>query len=228
MSSIADQILYEDNHLIVVNKLPGQLVQPDNSGDFSLEEEIKKYIISNYDKPGNAFLGVVHRIDRRVSGAVIFAKTSKALVRLNEMLRNRQIEKTYWAIVRNAPPESSQILSNYLIRNAKINKSIISNISSKGALLAELKYTMLESAKTCHLLEIDLYTGRHHQIRAQLSFIGSPIKGDVKYGDNRSIEDGSICLHARKLKFVHPVKKTVIEIVAAVPENKWWNLFRSF
>ena len=227
MLEIANQILFEDNHLLIINKQAGQLVQPDQSRDYSLEEAIKEYLISTYNKSGDAFLGVVHRIDRRVSGAVIFAKTSKALVRLNDMIKMRQIEKTYWAIVRNSPPEPSQTLSNYLIRNAKINKSIICNVSSKGALLAELKYTLLGSAKTCHLLEIDLYTGRHHQIRAQLASIGCPIKGDIKYGDNRSIEDGSICLHARKLRFMHPVKKNILEIIAPLPENAWWQLFKN-
>ncbi|MEI6123225.1 MAG: RluA family pseudouridine synthase [Bacteroidota bacterium] len=222
---IAKQLLFEDNHLIVVNKLPGQLVQPDNSGDESLEEQIKRYLKFKYNKPGDAFLGVAHRIDRPVSGAVVFAKTSKALVRLNEMLKKHELKKTYWAIVKNKPPKDDALLSQFLLRNAKQNKSQIYSMQVKDAVLAELTYKLIGNSDRYYLLEIDLMTGRHHQIRAQLASIGCPIKGDVKYGFNRTNSDGSICLHARKVEFIHPVSKNPMLILAPVPENNLWSSF---
>ena len=224
---IPKQILFEDNHLIVINKLPGQLVQPDTTGDDSLEEQVKLYIKYRYNKPGDAFLGVAHRIDRPVSGAVVFAKTSKALVRLNEMLKQHQLKKTYWAIVKNQPPQQSALLSQYILRNSKQNKSQVYNMPVKDALLAELTYKLIGSSERYYLLEIDLMTGRHHQIRAQLASINCPIQGDIKYGSQRSNPDGSICLHARKLEFTHPVSQQNMVIEAPVPENNLWKLFAS-
>lgn len=224
---IPKQILFEDNHLIVINKLPGQLVQPDTTGDDSLEEQVKLYIKYRYNKPGDAFLGVAHRIDRPVSGAVVFAKTSKALVRLNEMLRQHQLKKTYWAIVKNQPPQTEALLSQYILRNTKQNKSQVYNMPVKDALLAELTYKLIGSSERYYLLEIDLMTGRHHQIRAQLAAINCPIQGDIKYGSQRSNPDGSICLHARKLEFTHPVSQQALLIVAPVPENNLWKLLAS-
>ncbi len=224
---IPKQILFEDNHLIVINKLPGQLVQPDTTGDDSLEEQIKLYIKYRYNKPGDAFLGVAHRIDRPVSGAVVFAKTSKALVRLNEMLKQHQLKKTYWAIVKNQPPQQSALLSQYILRNSKQNKSQVYNMPVKDALLAELTYKLIGSSERYYLLEIDLMTGRHHQIRAQLASINCPIQGDIKYGSQRSNPDGSICLHARTLEFTHPVSQQAMLIEAPVPENNLWKLFAS-
>jgi len=222
---ISKQLLFEDNHLIIVNKLPGQLVQPDNSGDDSLEEQVKLYIKFKYNKPGDAFLGVAHRIDRPVSGTVVFAKTSKALVRLNEMLKKHEFKKTYWAIVKNKPPKEEDLLSQYILRNPKQNKSQVYNMPVKDAQLAELKYKLISSSERYFLLEIDLMTGRHHQIRAQLAAMDCAIKGDVKYGFNRTNPDGSICLHARKVEFVHPVSKQAMKILAPPPENNLWGLF---
>ncbi len=224
---IPKQILFEDNHLIVINKFPGQLVQPDTTGDDSLEEQVKLYIKYRYNKPGDAFLGVAHRIDRPVSGAVVFAKTSKALVRLNEMLKQHQLKKTYWAIVKNQPPQTEALLSQYILRNSKQNKSQVYNMPVKDALLAELTYKLIGSSERYYLLEIDLMTGRHHQIRAQLASINCPIQGDIKYGSQRSNPDGSICLHARKLEFTHPVSQQVMLMEAPVPENNLWKLFAS-
>lgn len=222
---IASQILFEDNHLIIINKKPTQLVQPDNSGDDSLELEIKSYLKHKYNKPGDAFLGVAHRLDRPVSGVVVFAKTSKALVRLNEMLKKHELKKTYWAIVRNEPPQTEALLSQYILRNQKQNKSMVYNMPVKDALLAELKYKLIGSSDRYYLLEIDLMTGRHHQIRAQLAALGCPIKGDVKYGFPRTNPDGSICLHARKVEFVHPVSKEMLCVEAPNPENDVWKAF---
>lgn len=222
---IAKQLLFEDNHLIIVNKYPGQLVQPDNSGDDSLEEQIKLYLKFKYNKPGDAFLGVAHRIDRPVSGAVVFAKTSKALVRLNEMLKKHELKKTYWAIVKNKPPQTEAKLTHFLLRNGKQNKSQVHNMAVADAQLAELTYKTLAQSDNYFLLEIDLHTGRHHQIRAQLSAIGCPIKGDVKYGDKRTLPDGSICLHARSVNFIHPVSKQALTITAPLPDNPFWKIF---
>ena len=215
------------SHLIVINKLPGQLVQPDTTGDDSLEEQVKLYIKYRYNKPGDAFLGVAHRIDRPVSGAVVFAKTSKALVRLNEMFKQHQLNKTYWASVKNQPPQHSALLSQYILRNSKQNKSQVYNMPVKDALLAELTYKLIGSSERYYLLEIDLMTGRHHQIRAQLAAINCPIQGDIKYGSQRSNPDGSICLHARTLEFTHPVNQQAMLMEAPVPENNLWKLFVS-
>ncbi|USL94753.1 RluA family pseudouridine synthase [Riemerella anatipestifer] len=214
---IQEQILYEDNHLLVINKKAGQLVQGDKTGDASLLELIKDFIKSRDNKPGNVFLGLVHRIDRPTSGLVIYAKTSKALTRLTQMIKNREIKKTYWAIVPKEMISPSQKLVHYLKKNEKNNKAIIFTKPTEGAKQAILSYNLILSLDNYLLLEIDLETGRHHQIRAQLSKIGVPIKGDLKYGASRSNSDGGISLHARKLDFIHPVSKEKITIVAPVP-----------
>ncbi|MFN3020841.1 RluA family pseudouridine synthase [Chryseobacterium sp. TY3] len=219
----SEQIVFEDNHIIVINKKAGQLVQGDKTGDESLLELIKDFIKIRDAKPGNVFLGLVHRIDRPTSGLVIYAKTSKALSRLTQMVKNREIKKTYWALVAKEMIPSSQKLVHYLKKNEKNNKAIVFPKATEGAKEAILTYHMIKILDNYQLLEIDLETGRHHQIRAQLSKIGVPIKGDLKYGAPRSNPDGGISLHARKLEFVHPVTKENIEIVAPVPENdKVW------
>ena len=213
------QILYEDNHLLVINKKVGQLVQGDKTGDESLLELIKNFIKKRDEKPGNVFLGLVHRIDRPTSGLVIYAKTSKALSRLTQMVKNREIKKTYWAIVPKEMIPQSQRLVHFLKKNEKNNKAIVFTKITDGAKEAILTYNLIKVLENYQLLEIDLETGRHHQIRAQLSKIGVPIKGDLKYGAPRSNPDGGISLHARKLEFLHPVTKENIEIVAPVPQN---------
>lgn len=218
-----NQILYEDNHLLVINKKAGQLVQGDKTGDESLLDLIKNFIKKRDKKPGNVFLGLVHRIDRPTSGLVIYAKTSKALSRLTQMVKNREIKKTYWALVPKELIPQSQRLVHYLKKNEKNNKAIVFPKATDGAKESTLTYTLLKVLDHYQLLEIDLETGRHHQIRAQLSKIGIPIKGDLKYGAPRSNPDGGISLHARKLNFTHPVTKEEIEITAPVPENdKIW------
>ena len=219
------RILYEDNHLLVVNKLPSDIVQGDKTGDEPLSEQLKSFLKQKYHKPGNVFLGVVHRIDRPVSGAIVFAKTSKALSRLNSMVKERAFHKTYWAIVKNNPPETSGTLVHYLVRNEKKNKSFVFKKAVDNAKQAVLDYRMVATAERYYLLEIDLKTGRHHQIRAQLSAMGCPIKGDLKYGFPRSNPDASISLHALKISFIHPVKKETIEIVAPPPDDVLWNYF---
>ncbi|MCR4659163.1 MAG: RluA family pseudouridine synthase [Bacteroidales bacterium] len=218
--NIADQILYEDNHLIAVNKQPGQLVQGDKTGDTCIADDIKLYLKQRYNKPGNVFCGVVHRLDRPVSGVVVFAKTSKALSRMNEMVKNRQLQKTYWAVVRNRPPHEAECLSHWLWRDEKANKSYVveSDTNSRRkqeAKLAELDYRLIATSEGGYnLLEVSLHTGRHHQIRCQLAHIGCPIKGDLKYGAPRSNPDGSISLHARRVAFEHPVSHLPIVITA--------------
>jgi 23S rRNA pseudouridine1911/1915/1917 synthase len=214
-----EQIAYEDNHLLVVNKKVGQLVQGDKTGDESLLELIKNFIKKRDAKPGNVFLGLVHRIDRPTSGLVIYAKTSKALSRLTQMVKNREVEKTYWAVVPKEMVPQSQKLIHYLKKNEKNNKAIVFTKVTDGAKEAILTYNVIKSLENYMLLQIDLETGRHHQIRAQLSKIGIPIKGDLKYGAPRSNPDGGINLHARMLKFIHPVTKEEIKIVAPVPQN---------
>lgn len=214
-----EQIAYEDNHLLVVNKKVGQLVQGDKTGDESLLELIKNFIKKRDAKPGNVFLGLVHRIDRPTSGLVIYAKTSKALSRLTQMVKNREVEKTYWAVVPKEMIPQSQKLIHYLKKNEKNNKAIVFPKITDGAKEAILTYNVIKSLENYMLLQIDLETGRHHQIRAQLSKIGIPIKGDLKYGAPRSNPDGGINLHARMLKFIHPVTKEEIKIVAPVPQN---------
>jgi 23S rRNA pseudouridine1911/1915/1917 synthase len=219
-------ILYEDNHIIAVSKTGHDLVQKDLTGDQALEEKLKEYIKSRYNKPGKVFLGVTHRLDRPVSGVVIFARTSKALIRMNELFRKGEVRKIYWAIVKEKPPETENTLIHYISRNEKLNKSFCLKEAGEHAKYAELSYQLLCSSDKYHLLEIQLKTGRHHQIRAQLAEIGCPIKGDLKYGFSRSNADGGISLHARKIEFVHPVSKADICIVAEPPEEeKLWKVF---
>ena len=219
------QILYEDNHIIVINKNVGDLVQGDKTGDLSLKDIISEFIKQRDKKPGNVFLGVTHRIDRPVSGVVIFAKTSKALTRLNKIFQNKEIDKKYWALVKNKPPHLTGRLEHYLIKNQEKNVSRAYDKMRQGTKKAVLNYKILaESDKYC-LLEVDLETGRHHQIRVQLTKIGSPIKGDLKYGYPRSNPDKGISLHARSIEFIHPVKKENIKIIAPVPDNNLWKFF---
>ncbi|MDV7138667.1 RNA pseudouridine synthase [Maribacter sp. TH_r10] len=217
------QILYEDNHLIVINKRPGDIVQGDKTGDKPLSEVVKQYIKEKYNKPGNVYLGVPHRLDRPTSGIVVFAKTSKALPRLNKLFADKEAKKTYWAIVKNSPPKDFDTLTQWLRRNTKQNKSYANNKEVNDSKKAVLDYRLVKKLDNYFLLEIDLKTGRHHQIRAQLTSIGCPIKGDLKYGSDRSNKDGSIHLHARKLSFIHPVKKTALEIIAPTPDDPVWN-----
>ncbi len=224
-SPVSQRILYEDNHLIVVNKLPSEIVQGDKTGDLPLSEEVKEYIRKKYNKPGNVFTGVIHRLDRPVSGVVVFAKTGKALSRMNELIKNREIKKTYWAIVKNKPREKEATLTHFLLRNEKKNKSFVSNKKQENSKEAILTYRLMASSKDYHLLEVDLQTGRHHQIRAQLAAIGCPIKGDLKYGYSRSNKDASISLHARSVSFVHPVKKELLKIEANPPDDVLWKYF---
>ena len=224
-NSFEKQILYEDNHLIIVNKRPSQIVQGDKTGDEPLNEILKKYIKEKSKKPGDVFLGVVHRLDRPVSGIVLFARTSKALSRLNEMLKNHEIKKIYWAVVKNPPPEKSSHLVHYLSRDEQKNKSFVASERNKDAKRAELKYQLLNSSNNYHLIEIELLTGRHHQIRAQLAHIGCPIKGDLKYGFPRSNPDASIHLHSRHIELLHPVKKEKLVIKAEPPDESLWNFF---
>jgi 23S rRNA pseudouridine1911/1915/1917 synthase len=217
------QVLYEDNHIIIVNKAASEIVQGDKTGDIPLSELVKSYIKEKYEKPGAVFLGVVHRLDRPVSGVVVFARTSKALERLNAMFREGgRIKKTYWAIVKNRPVEPEAELVHYLVRNEKQNKSYAYAAERKDAKRSVLSYRLLASMDNYHLLEVALQTGRHHQIRCQLSKIGSPIKGDLKYGAERSNPDGSISLHARRIQFEHPVSKVLIDVVAPVPNDSVW------
>ncbi|MBO4778263.1 MAG: RluA family pseudouridine synthase [Bacteroidales bacterium] len=216
------QVLYEDNHILVANKPNNMLVQADTTGDVALEDLAKQYIKIKYNKPGAVFLNAVHRIDRPVSGVVVFARTSKALTRLNEQFRSKEIKKTYWAIVKNLPKVESATLEDYIRRDAKKNKSFVCQKDAKDAKLARLSYSLIASSENYHLLEIDLHTGRHHQIRCQLSHMGCPIKGDLKYGAERSNKDGGISLHARSVEFIHPVTKESIKITAPVPEDNLW------
>lgn len=219
-------ILYEDNHILAVNKHSGDLVQSDAEGTLGLEDEIKEFIKVRDEKPGEVFLGVVHRIDRPVSGVVIFAKTSKALVRLNEMVRERKIDKRYWAVCEDAPEELEGTLVHFITRDGKTNKAVAYNSQKGDAKRAELRYKMLGGSKNYKLLEVELITGRHHQIRCQLSKVGCPIKGDLKYGAKRSNEGGGISLHSRSVEFVHPVRKEPIKIVAPVPTgDPLWAFF---
>ncbi|WP_373708865.1 RluA family pseudouridine synthase [Kaistella sp.] len=214
-----EQIVFEDNHLLVINKKAGQLVQGDKTGDLSLLDLIKNFIKVRDQKPGNVFLGLVHRIDRPTSGLVIYAKTSKALSRLTQMVKNREIKKTYWAVVPKTEIPKKQRLINYLQKNEKNNKATVFPKATEGAKEAILNYEIIKILDNFQLLEVDLETGRHHQIRAQLAKIGVPIKGDLKYGSARSNPDGGIHLHARQLEFIHPVTKENIKITAPVPQN---------
>jgi 23S rRNA pseudouridine1911/1915/1917 synthase len=215
--------LFEDNHLIVINKRPGDIVQGDKTGDMPLSEVVKEYIAEKYNKPGAVYLGVVHRLDRPTSGIVVFARTSKALARLNKMFSERETEKIYWAVVKNAPPNTADTLTHYLKRNPKQNKSYAHIKEVPESKKAVLHYKLLKKLDNYYLLEVVLETGRHHQIRSQLSAIGCPIKGDLKYGFDRSNADGSIHLHAKKLSFIHPVQKEEISIEAPPPVDSIWN-----
>ena len=216
-------ILFEDNHLIIINKLSGSLVQGDKTGDKPLIDKIKEFIKKNKKKPGNVFLGVVHRLDRPTSGIIIFAKTSKSLTRLNKQFKDRKIEKRYWAITEKNITFTSGKLENWIIKNSKQNKSYIHNNKIPGSKEAKLEYHLIQELKTYLLIEVVLETGRHHQIRAQLSEIGLTIKGDLKYGSRRSNKDGSIDLHARQVIFIHPVTKNLINIIAPLPKRQPWN-----
>ena len=220
------QILFEDNHLIIINKLPSQIVQGDKTGDIPLNEQIKDFLKIKYNKPGNVYLGVVHRLDRPVGGILIFTKTSKALARLNKMLANREIQKVYWAVVNKRPPEPEGHLIHYLVKDQEKNKSFASSKPKGSAKRAELKYKLLKSSDKYHLLEIELMTGRHHQIRVQLAKIGCLIRGDVKYGFPRANTDQSIHLLSRDLYFAHPVTNENLHIRVSPPRDPVWDLFR--
>ena len=216
------EVVYEDNHLLVVNKAPGEIVQGDKTGDTPLVETLKLWLKEKYAKPGNVFCGVVHRLDRPVGGLVIFAKTSKALSRPNEMFRNGEVNKTYWAITRNLPPKEEDTLTHYITTTERNNKSYASLTEKKGSQKAVLKYRHIASTDRYHLLEVNLLTGRKHQIRVQLSAIGCPIKGDLKYGDKRSNPDGSISLMSHRIEFTHPVSGNKIDVTAPVPDDNLW------
>ncbi|MFD1096405.1 RluA family pseudouridine synthase [Salegentibacter chungangensis] len=217
------QVLHEDNHLIIVNKRPGDIVQGDKTGDKPLSEVVKSYLKEKYNKPGNVYLGVVHRLDRPTSGIVVFAKTSKALPRLNKLFQKKEAQKTYWAIVKNEPPKTQDTLIHFLKRNPKQNKSYAHIKEVPDSKKAILDYKVIKKLNNYYLLEVNLHTGRHHQIRSQLSAIGCPIKGDLKYGFDRSNKDASIHLHARELWFIHPVKKEPVHVIAPPPDEVLWN-----
>jgi len=219
------EVIFEDNHIIALNKRTGDIVQGDKTGDIPLSDLLKDFLKIKYNKPGNVYCGVIHRIDRPVSGVVIFAKTSKALSRMNQLVHDRQISKRYWAIVKNAPEKTKDYLVHYLFKDERKNKVIVSNSPKDGYLKAELNYELIASSENYHLLDVELLTGRHHQIRVQLAAIGSPIKGDLKYGFPRSNSDGSICLHAKSMSFIHPVTLQTTLITATPPDEKMWNVF---
>lgn len=217
------EVIYEDNHIIVVNKVPGEIVQGDKTGDKPLLDSVKQWIKETHAKPGNVFLGLVHRLDRPVGGLVVFAKTSKALSRLNEMFRKGEVHKTYWALTRNRPPKEADLLTHFITTVEKNNKSYASLAPKSGAKESKLRYRVLAEGQSLNLIEVELLTGRKHQIRVQMSSIGCPIKGDLKYGDKRSNPDGSISLMARRIKFVHPVSGKEIDLTAPVPDERVWN-----
>ena len=219
------EIVYEDNHLIIIYKHSGEIVQGDKTGDVPLSEDVKCYLKKKYQKPGNVFLGVVHRLDRPVAGLVVFAKTSKALTRLNKMFRDGEVHKTYWAITKNLPPQSEGTLTDWLVRNEKQNKSYAYDHEVPHSKKAILKYRLIGQSDHYCLLEVNLMTGRHHQIRCQLAHMGCPIKGDLKYGAQRSNPDGSICLLAHHVEFVHPVSKQLISLDSPLPEDKLWQVW---
>ena len=221
MNNTKLHVLYEDNHLIAINKKSGDICQADKTGDIPLSEIVKEFLKNKYNKSGNVYLGTIHRIDRPTTGVIIYAKTSKALSRMNEKFRNNEISKTYWAIVKNKLPKQSDILENYLSKNKKKNKSFVTN--GKDGKYCKLNYNIIKSLDNYYQYKIKPETGRHHQIRVQLSNIGSPIKGDLKYGAKRSNKDGSICLHAREIIFKHPVTKEELKIIAPTPQNQIWN-----
>ncbi len=217
------QVLYEDNHIIVINKRAGDIVQGDKTGDMPLSDVVKAYLKIKYNKPGNVYLGTVHRLDRPTTGLVIFAKTSKVLPRLNKLFLSKDIHKTYWAVVKNKPENNKDTLVHWLRKNPKNNKSYAFNKEVENSKKATLHYKLLKSLNNYHVLEVNLETGRHHQIRCQLSSIGSPIKGDLKYGFDRSNKDASIHLHARQIQFIHPVSKASLNIIAPLPDDVIWN-----
>lgn len=219
-------VLYEDNHIIVVNKESGEIVQGDKTGDVPLSDIVKDWIKKKYNKPGNVFLGVVHRLDRPVQGVVVFAKTSKALSRLNEMFKTSDVHKTYWAITANRPNIEEATLTHWIVRNEKQNKSYAYDAEKPNSKKAVLHYKLIGASDRYNLIEVKLMTGRHHQIRCQLSKIGCPIKGDLKYGAKRSNADGSISLLARKVEFMHPVSKQIICVQAPLPKDTIWESFR--
>lgn len=220
-------VLYEDNHIIIVNKTVSEIVQGDKTGDKPLSETVKEWLKEKYNKPGNVFCGVTHRLDRPVSGIVVFAKTSKALPRLNKMFQDKEIKKTYWAIVKNSPKNTEGTLTHYLVRNEKQNKSYAYDTEKANSKKAILHYKLIAKSDNYCLLEIDLETGRHHQIRCQLAKMGCVIKGDLKYGADRSNPDGGISLHARSINFIHPVSKETIEVTAPVPNDNLWKAFEN-
>lgn len=222
------KVVYEDNHLIIVYKEAGEIVQGDKSGDRPLSETVKEYVKEKYHKPGNVFLGVVHRLDRPVSGLVVFARTSKALSRLNLMFRNGEVHKTYWAIVKDSPSKPEGTLTNWLVRNEKQNKSYAYDREVPGSKKAILDYRVIGHSDNYTLLGINLLTGRHHQIRCQLAHMGCPIKGDLKYGASRSNPDGSISLLSRHIEFVHPVSKETISVDSPLPDDPLWRVFTTF
>lgn len=219
-------VLYEDNHLIIVNKASSEIVQGDKTGDKPMSEMVKEYLKEKYNKPGNVFCGVTHRLDRPTSGVVVFAKTSKALPRLNLMFRDNEVGKVYWAIVQNRPAKDSDTLTHYLVKDERKNKSSAFDTERPNTKKAVMNYTMIAQSDNYFLLEVQLETGRHHQIRVQLAKIGCPVKGDLKYGSKRSNRDGSISLHARGISFIHPVSQNKIEITAPVPDDNLWKAFQ--
>jgi 23S rRNA pseudouridine1911/1915/1917 synthase len=221
------EILYEDNHLIAVYKKPSDLSQSDKTGDAALDSAVKKYLAEKYNKPGEVFLGVIHRLDRPVGGVMLFARTSKALERMNEIFRTREVRKTYLAVVNERPPDDEAVLTHFLKKNEKQNKTYVYDNEVKGSKKATLSYRLAGRSERFFLLEIELHSGRHHQIRAQLAKIGCPVKGDLKYGYPRSNEDGSISLFARRLEFIHPVKKEKVSITAHFPQGDVWKLFKN-
>lgn len=217
-------ILYEDNHLIAINKRSGEIVQGDKTGDMCLIDAVKAFIKQRDNKPGNVYVGLPHRLDRPTSGVLLLAKTDKALARINKLIQEREFHKTYWAIVRHKPPKNSDKLVHWLQKNEKQNKSFASSEEKNGWSKAELNYRIMASSENYYLLEIELFTGRHHQIRVQLSEIGCPIRGDLKYGFDRSNRDASISLHARSLRFIHPIKNEPVQIVAPAPSENLWQI----
>ncbi len=225
--AIKPRILFEDNHIIVVNKLTSEIVQGDKTGDKTLGDSVSEYIKTAYKKPGNVFLGVVHRLDRPTSGAVIFAKTSKALSRLNTMFKDNEIKKIYWAVTDAMLPSDKGDLEHYLLKNQKQNKSYAQKTAVEGSKLAKLSYTVVKATDRYYLLSIELHTGRHHQIRAQLAAVGCRIKGDLKYGSPRSNPGGGIHLHARSISFIHPVSKEQIDVIAPASKDPLWDMFPS-
>jgi 23S rRNA pseudouridine1911/1915/1917 synthase len=227
-ADIASRVLYEDNHIIVVNKLCGEPVQGDSSGDLPLLEKVREFIKKRDRKPGNVFLGLPHRLDRPTSGIVVLAKTDKVLSRLGKIFKGREVRKTYWAVLDHMPPEEKGSLHNFLSKNRKLNKSFVvpsEHVEKKGAKEAVLNYRLIAATTNYYLVEVELETGRHHQIRAQFAAVGCHIKGDLKYGAGRSNPDGGIHLHARSLSFVHPVSKQKLEVCADPPEDPLWKLF---